>query len=173
MISVNKVYTLYCIACSVNIIYTIIMKKNETPPIARSLLNAFNWFDISLLASMKEQGLEEISHSQSMMMAYLNDSGIRISELAKNLRISRQAAQKRVVELEKIGFVSTVIDPSNLSAKIVTLTPKGRSSTKVALEIFTALEVELSKRIGVDDFNYMKKIVEKDWGFPVVIKKKT
>ena len=81
------------------------MKKYETPPVARSLLNAFNWFDISLLASMKEQGLEEISHSQSMMMAYLNDSGIRISELAKHLHISRQAAQKRVVELEKIGFV--------------------------------------------------------------------
>ena len=148
------------------------MKKNREIPVAKFLLNAFNWFDMSLLASMKEQNLGEISHSQSIVMAHLTDSGIRISELAKCLRISRQAAQKRVVELEKLGFVHTDTDPTNLSAKIVTLTPKGRDSIKAALEIFSKLERELSKRIGVDDFKCMKKVIEKDWGSPIALKKK-
>lgn len=164
--------TLSGIAKCVNNIYTIAMRKNGSPPIARLLLNAFNWFDMSLLASMKNQGLVEISHSQSMVMAHLTDSGIRISELAKCLRISRQAAQKRVVELEKLGFVYTDTDPTNLSAKIVTLTPKGRDNIKAALKIFATLEKELSKRIGVDDFECMKKVIEKDWGSPIALKKK-
>jgi len=57
--------------------------------VASLLVDAFNWFDMSLPASMKEQGLKEISHSQSMVMAHLTDAGVRISELAKCLRISR------------------------------------------------------------------------------------
>ncbi|HEC19793.1 MAG TPA: MarR family transcriptional regulator [Gammaproteobacteria bacterium] len=146
------------------------MKKISEIPIAKLLLDAFNWFDMSLLASMKEQNFGDISHPQSMLMAHLTDSGIRISELAKCLRISRQAAQKRVVELEKLGFVYTDTDPTNLSAKIVTLTPKGRDSIKAALEIFAALEGELSKRIGVNEFKCMKKALGKDWGSPIVLK---
>jgi len=146
------------------------MDKNKTAPVAKALLDAFNWFDMSLLTSMKEQGLKEISHSQSMVMAHLTDAGIRISELAKCLRISRQAAQKRVSELERLGFVSTDTDPTNLSAKIVTLTPKGKKYVNVALNIFAELEMELSKRIGIDNFECMKKAVEKDWGLHIALK---
>ena len=147
------------------------MKRNSGIPVAKLLLDAFNWFDMSLLASMKAQNLGDISHSQSMLMAHLTDSGIRISELAKCMRISRQAAQKRVVDLEKLGFVYTDTDPTNLSAKIVSLTPKGRNRVKAALGIFAELELELSKRIGVDEFNCMKEAIKKDWGVPVVLKR--
>jgi len=159
------------VANSVNLVYTIGMKKSKIRPIARSLRNAFNWFDMSLLASMKESGSGDISHSQSLVMSHLTTSGLRISELAKRLRISRQAAQKRVAELKKIGFVSTDTDLTNISAKIVTLTSQGKDGIESALEIYGVLERELSNRIGVDHFECLKKALEKDWGTPITLKK--
>lgn len=133
----------------------------------RLLLDAFNWFDAGLLASLKKQGWPELSHSQSMVMAYLGSDGIRISELARRLGVSRQAAQKSVKELERLKLVITEVDPTNSSAKTVVLTPQGKANVTAALNIFSEIEKQLSKRIGASEFASMRDALEKNWGMPV------
>lgn len=137
----------------------------------RLLLDAFNWFDMSLLTSLKEQGWPDLSHSQSMVMAYLASDGIRISELARRLGVSRQAAQKSVKELERLKLVKTEIDPTNSSAKTVVLTDQGKANVTAALNTFSEIESQLSNRIGSADLVSMRKMLEKDWGAPVIVKK--
>lgn len=137
----------------------------------RLLLDAFNWFDAGLLASLKEQGWPELSHSQSMAMAYLGSDGIRISELARRLGVSRQAAQKSVKELERLKLVITEVDPTNSSAKTVVLTPQGKANVTAALNIFSEIEKQLSKRIGAPEFASMRDALEKNWGTPVNVNK--
>lgn len=147
------------------------MKKHETTPMGRLLLDAFNWFDAGLLASLKEQGWPDLSHSQSMVMAYLDNDGIRISELARRLGVSRQAAQKSVKELERVKLVKTETDPTNSSAKTVVLTTQGKANVTAALNAFSEIEIQLSRRIGSADLASMRKTLEKDWGVPVIVKK--
>ncbi|MFA7350817.1 MAG: MarR family winged helix-turn-helix transcriptional regulator [Methylotenera sp.] len=147
------------------------MKKHGTTPMGRLLLDAFNWFDTGLLTSLKEQGWPDLSHSQSMVMAYLASDGIRISELARRLGVSRQAAQKSVKELERLKLVKTEIDPTNSSAKTVVLTDQGKANVTAALNTFSEIESQLSKRIGSADLASMRKMLEKDWGAPVIVKK--
>lgn len=147
------------------------MENSKHPPIGRLLLDAFKWFDESLLVSLKEQGWPEISHSQSVVMAYLDSDGIRISELARRLGISRQAAQKSVSELEIAKLVKTEIDPTNLSAKTVVLTTQGKAIVTAALATFSEIEQQLSERVGVPDVAKMRITLEKDWGAPIVVKR--
>lgn len=138
----------------------------------RLLLDAFNWFDAGLLASLKEQGWPDLSHSQSMVMAYLGSDGIRISELARRLGVSRQAAQKSVKELERLKLVITEIDPTNLSAKTVVLTTQGKANVAAALNAFSEIEKQLSRRMGSSDLASMRRTLEKDWGAPIIVKKR-
>jgi len=138
----------------------------------RLLLDAFNWFDASLLASLKEQGWPDLSRSLSMVMAYLDSDGIRISELARRLGVSRQAAQKSVKELERLKLVKTEVDPTNSSAKTVVLTDQGKANVTAALDAFSEIEMQLSRRIGSADLASMRKTLEKDWGAPITVKKK-
>ena len=147
------------------------MENSKHSPIGRLLLDAFKWFDESLLVSLKEQGWPEISHSQSVVMAYLDSDGIRISELARRLGISRQAAQKSVSELEIAKLVKTEIDPTNLSAKTVVLTTQGKAIVTAALATFSEIEQQLSERVGVPDVAKMRITLEKDWGAPIVVKR--
>lgn len=146
------------------------MENSENTPIGRLLLDAFKWFDESLLASLNAQGWPNISHSQSIVMAYLPNEGIRISELARRLDISRQAAQKSVSELEMANLVKTEIDSSNLSAKIVVLTPQGKAIVAAALATFAEIEQQLSARIGSADMVNLRIALKKNWGMPIVIK---
>lgn len=138
----------------------------------RLLLDAFNWLDTGLLASLKEQGWPDLSHSQSMVMAYLGSDGIRISELARRLGVSRQAAQKSVKELERLKLVKTEVDPTNSSAKTVVLTDQGKANVTAALNAFSEIEMQLSRRIGSADLASMRKTLEKNWGEPITVKKK-
>ena len=108
-----------------------------------------------------------------MVMAYLDSDGIRISELARRLAVSRQAAQKSVKELERVKLVKTKIDPTNSSAKIVVLTAQGRANVAAALNVFSEIEMRLSRRVGSADLVSMRKTLEKDWGAPVVVTKET
>jgi len=147
------------------------MKKLRTIPMGRLLLEAFNWFDESLLASLKEQGWPELSHSQSMVMAHLGKGGIRISELARRLGVSRQAAQKSVKELERLKLLKTEVDPTNSSAKTVVLTTQGKANVAAALNAFSEIEIQLSRRIGDSDLTSMRMTLEKDWGAPITVKK--
>lgn len=143
------------------------MKKLEPAPMGQLLLMAFRWFDESLLALLKEQGWPELTHSQSMVMAFLGAGGIRISALAKRLGISRQAAQKTVSELEKAELLETEIDQTNSSAKIIVLTTKGKANVVAALNLFSEIELELADRIGTTNLVNMRKALEKDWGAAV------
>lgn len=137
----------------------------------RLLLDAFNWFDAGLLASLKEQGWPDLSHSQSMVMAYLGSGGIRISELARRLGVSRQAAQKSVKELERLKLVITEVDPTNSSAKTVVLTTQGEANVAAALNAFSEIEIQLSRRIGSSDLASLRRSLEKDWGAPITVRK--
>jgi len=147
------------------------MSTSRATPLGRLLLDAFKWFDESLLASLSEQGWPEISRPQSMAMAYLDDEGTRISELARRLGVSRQAAQKSVKELEEAKLVRTAIDPTNSSAKTVVLTLQGKAIVAAALNAFAKIEVQLSRRLGSSDVAGLRRTLARDWGPPVVVKK--
>lgn len=133
------------------------------------LLEAFNWFDRSLLISLTRMGWPKLSHSQSLVMAYVtNDrAGIRISELARRLGISRQATHKGVRELERLRFVTITPDPTNSIARIVRLTERGELIVTDAIRVFGKIEAELCHRIGKDSLASMRSALEKDWGIPI------
>lgn len=135
-------------------------------PLGKLLLNAFHWFDESLRLSLQSQGWGKLTQSQSLVMAQITDTGLRISELARRVGISRQAAQKRIAELEAAGLVSTATDPDNASAKIVILTDQGRKNIDAALHCFAQIESALKERIGHQKVTDLRRILEKDWGEP-------
>jgi len=135
----------------------------------RLLLTAFRWFDDALRNSLAAQGLPSLTHSQSLVMSCLVSDGIRISDIARRLDMTRQGAQKAVVALEAMGLVQTEVDLKNTSAKIVHLTKLGLQNIESAQQIFKDLEKELTNRIGEKNSRALRKALEQDWSMPPTI----
>ena len=143
-------------------------QKNQSAPLGQLLLQAFRWFDKSLLATLIARGGPEISQSQSMIFAYLElDKGTRASELARRIGVTRQAVHKTINELRALGLLELAPDPMNRSAKLVTLTPAGRENVFVALVAFVDIEAHLADRLGVETVTALRQALEKDWGKPI------
>ncbi len=143
------------------------MKKTKIP-LGQLLLRGYRWCDQGLRRELSERGWPDITPSQSTLMAHVRSEGIRITELARRMGVTRQAAHHLVQELHQNGFVVIHDDPSNLSAKLVVLSPDGEIIVRDALAIYVELERALSGKIGAKAVKDLRASLESDWGSPLV-----
>ena len=101
-----------------------------------------------------------------MTMVYLTDGVDRPSDLAAKLRVSKQATQQALKELQAKGIIELVPDPDNGRQKLVLFTEHGRTLQKVAKHGLYKLEAELSKRVGVKSMLQLREALDADWGSP-------
>lgn len=73
-----------------------------------------------------------------------------ISEIARELQITRQAAQSSVQRLIKLQVIALKNLPGNKRDKVVIITPKGELASKTARQQIGDLENELAEMIGKD-----------------------
>lgn len=133
----------------------------------RGLLHAFYWCDEGLQNSLRAAGYPGVSRTKSMIMVNISDGITRPSDLARNIGISRQAIQQTLVDMEREGLVSLVVDPNDGRAKIVKFSRRGTGIGKAANKALAEIEAELGRRIGTKAVKQLKKILFTDWG-PVV-----
>jgi DNA-binding MarR family transcriptional regulator len=158
------------VANNVNLVYYLIMKTSPYSPLGQLLLGAFRWFDESLHASLAARDRPPLSHTQSLVFAYLDEGGTRSAELARRAGISRQAMHKTVRELVDLDLVALVPDPTHGGARLVVLTYTGRAYVADIQETFAAIEAALSERIGPISVTALRQTLEAEWGEPVTAK---
>lgn len=130
----------------------------------RKLLHAFYWVDDGLQAHMTAETGISLPRAQSMMMACIDDGVNRQADMAKHLRVSKQAVQQSLKELVAKGFVTVAPDPDNGRQKIVAVTERGRKMREIALNGIQALETKLASRIGADRLHGLHDALDADWG---------
>ncbi len=135
----------------------------------RLLFDAYFWFDESLQRSMQAQDIPPLSRSQSMVMICLVEGISRPSVLARKLRVSRQAMQKNLADMEAKGYLRLDPDPEDRRAKHVRLSRTGKQRQKNARDALRSLEAELKSRIGARKVTALTDALTADWGQPPAV----
>jgi DNA-binding MarR family transcriptional regulator len=76
------------------------------------------------------------------------DHGSRLTDLAANAGLTKQAVGEAVTELERLGYVTRVPDPQDGRAKIIKLTDRGMDAVIKGRRIFAEIEQEWAEQIG-------------------------
>jgi DNA-binding MarR family transcriptional regulator len=108
----------------------------------------------------------ELTSAQSLLFADLPLAGVRQSDLARSLGVSRQAVNELVRGLERQQLVEVVADPADGRSKLVRPTERGRESIRMALQTFTQLESVLRSRIGDRSVDQLRRALSAGWGDP-------
>jgi DNA-binding MarR family transcriptional regulator len=132
----------------------------------RTLLHAFYWVDDGLQSYMREHASFSLPRAQSMLMVCISDGVQRQSEMAKVLRVSKQAVRQGVRELVAKRLVEIVPDPENKRSRIVRFTQAGKSVRATARRGISEVEQALAERIGTDRVWLLRQILEVPWGTP-------
>ncbi len=139
------------------------IKIDLTDNIKGLLLAKYEWYESNLLASLQHQGYQNLTANQVRVFGQLKGQSKNISDLAKQLGVSRQAAQKTVSSLVDYGLLELKPCTENKSAKVVHITNKGHDMRKVAGEAMGNIEEKIRLKIGEEPFALLKTALSCDW----------
>lgn len=142
------------------------LRPSPHPLLALQLFDAFRWFRDGLLETLGEAGWSGMGETRALILAHVDEGGTRASELARRVHVSRQAAHGHTRQLLAEGLVELRPDPSNRSARRVTLTDRGEDVARTIRHILQGLEEELGERIGDPALQGLEDALDRSWGPP-------
>lgn len=125
------------------------------------LLNtAYETFITTLYFHLAERGYGDVQSTHNTALHYLAGGGLSITELAENLRLTKQAASLIVIYLEEQGYVTREPHPQDGRSKLVTLTTKGQSCVETTETLLAELSDQWTAHLGTDWMRHFMKALD-------------
>jgi len=130
------------------------------PPLIGALLRT-PWEAVQrrMLALLHERGFDDLDGAHLNVFQYPGPQGARPSELAAQLRISKQALNYLLGELERLGYLERRPDPDDLRSRRIVLTRRGTSAILVMREAVADMEAAWTERLGEKRFAQLRKLL--------------
>jgi DNA-binding MarR family transcriptional regulator len=108
------------------------MDHHEAQSLAYGLLAAARALVDGISAGVRARGFADVRPAHGFAFSRLAAGGATITQLARHLGVTRQAAAQLVDELEANGYVERRPHPNDARARLVALTGKGWACTRAA-----------------------------------------
>lgn len=127
------------------------------------LRKRLEWVEDRLMENADINGYGYISPSMARLYSYIDHQPTPMSDLARKLKISRQAVHQLVGEGIESGFLQLTNASSNKKIKMVQFSEAGQAMAKVALAEIEKAENKLKLSLGEDNVRELRRILELDW----------
>lgn len=104
-------------------------------------------------------GQQWVRPAHTNLFPHISFDGIRLTELASRLGVTKQAAQALVDDLMAAGAVERVPDPEDGRAKLIRWSAKGRRGLSDGLGFLFDLERELAEVVGPEDLAIAHRVL--------------
>ena len=136
----------------------------ETEPFGPPLIGALlriPWQAVQrqMLERLHERGFDDFDAAYLNIFQYPGPQGTRPSELAARLRVSKQALNYLLGELERLGYLERRPDPEDLRSKRIALTARGTSAIRVIREAVEETEATWAKQLGPKRFAHLRDLL--------------
>ena len=130
------------------------------PPLIGALLR-MPWEAVQrrMLARLHERGFTDLDAAHLSVFQYPGPQGARPTDLAARLRMSKQALNYLLGELERLGYLERRPDPDDLRSKRVVLTRRGTSAVRVIRSAVRELEREWERALGAARFALLRELL--------------
>jgi DNA-binding MarR family transcriptional regulator len=113
------------------------------------LLTCARLFDEAAQAQLNATTGDRLGRPAVMrLIPHLDTVGIRPTQLARRVDISKQAVGQVLAELEARGLVDYTPDPADGRARLVRLTKAGVQASVLGLGVLADLERRVTRRVG-------------------------
>jgi DNA-binding MarR family transcriptional regulator len=130
-------------------------RQATEPNTGTLLLWAFRSFEAELLEGLAADGYV-IRAKHGSVLANVDAEGTRLTELARRAGIGKPAVSELVDELETMGYVERVGDPTDGRAKLVIPTETGVDLIEKAGSVIAAIEGRYRTSLGPDAYQRLR-----------------
>jgi len=130
------------------------------PPLIGALLR-MPWEAVRqrMLERLHERGFDDLDAPHLTVFQYPGPQGARPSELAVRLRVSKQAVNYLLRELERLGYLEREPHPDDLRSKRIVLTQRGVAAVAVIRDAVAEMEAAWAQRLGPKRFAQLRSLL--------------
>ena len=131
------------------------------PPLIGALLR-MPWEAVRerMLERLHAEGFADFDASYLTVAQYPGPHGLRPADLADRLRISKQALNHLLGQLERRGYLTREADPSDGRSKRIRLTERGVNAGLVIREAVTEMEDAWAQQLGAERFAELRALLQ-------------
>jgi DNA-binding MarR family transcriptional regulator len=136
-------------------------RAHQSPPPLIGALLRFPWEAVQrhMLERLHERGFVDFDAAYLIVFQYPGPQGARPSDLAVGLRISKQALNHLLGQLEKLGYLERQPDPDDLRSRRIALTARGNSAIRVIREAVAEIEASWAHQLGTKRFAQLRQLL--------------
>ena len=130
------------------------------PPLIGALLRA-PWEAVQrhMLERLHDHGFGDFDAAYLNVFQYPGPQGARPSDLAARLRISKQALNYLLRELERLDYLERRPDPDDLRSKRIALTSRGEAAIDVIRGAVAETEDGWAQQLGRERFTELRTLL--------------
>jgi DNA-binding MarR family transcriptional regulator len=130
------------------------------PPLIGALLR-MPWEAVHerMLAGLHQRGYEDLIAPHLSVLQYPGPENVRPSELASRTRMTKQALNYLLGQMEELGYLTRVEDEADQRVKRIRLTRRGREASAAMREIVLEIEAEWTQKLGRRRFSELRKLL--------------
>jgi len=130
------------------------------PPLIGALLRMpFETVRDRMLAGLHERGHTDLVAAHLNVLQYPGPDNQRPSELAARTRMTKQALNYLLGQLEQLGYLTRQGDDGDQRSKRIHLTPRGHAAIKAIREIVLEVEAEWKRQLGPRQFTQLRDLL--------------
>jgi DNA-binding MarR family transcriptional regulator len=129
--------------------------------IGRLFLMGSRLFERYALAEWRKLGFDDLRLVHLPLIRDLPAEGIRTTEIAETMRMTKQAVGQLTKELEELGYVIRLPDPTDGRAKLVRYAPRGKELVAIIPQVIMRAEAKIKAAVGAEDFSTLRQALKR------------
>jgi DNA-binding MarR family transcriptional regulator len=112
-----------------------------------------------MLEQLHARGFDDLTPPHLIVLQYPGPQGLRPSDLAARLRMSKQALNYLLGELERLGYIERLPDPDDLRSRRIAVTKRGDAVAAVIRAAVAEVEAEWAQKLGSKRFEELRSLL--------------
>jgi DNA-binding MarR family transcriptional regulator len=125
-----------------------------------SLFIPYRYTEDRMFRAVQDAGFDDWTLAQCRVFQRIAEDGSRLTDLADQAQVTKQSAGVLVDQLESLGYVRRVPDPTDGRARLIVIEERGRRALKVAKETLDEILAEWESYLGSRNFTLLQEILD-------------
>ncbi|MFZ0226660.1 MAG: MarR family transcriptional regulator [Mycobacterium sp.] len=125
-----------------------------------ALFIPYRYMEDRIFRAIRDAGFDDWTLAQVRVFQRLAPDGSRLTNLADQAQMSKQSAGVLVDQLERLGYVRRVPDPTDGRARLIVIEERGRRAAEVAKATSTEILAEWTVFLGTRNFTLLHQILD-------------
>jgi DNA-binding MarR family transcriptional regulator len=125
-----------------------------------ALFIPYRYMEDRIFRALQDAGFDDWTLAQTRVFQRIAPDGSRLTDLADQAQMSKQSAGVLVDQLERLGYVRRVLDPTDGRARLIVIEERGQRAAKVAMATSNEILSEWMAFLGTRNFTLLHQILD-------------